>query len=305
MVPVIASLLIQTIGPAVVEPLARNGMRALQLRWRQEPALAPATSAEIVAAVNHYNASSECAWTRERLFEFIAFFVSTNPAEEMGWTETPEQIADYVLRGPRPAGSPVADRAEIAAALVAEMETVRELMVRYLQLITEAATTAPVVELASQIVAHAAAETGTVPALEFGAGSDRPSFKVLLAGVKTLAGTALTQARRRTRRVNGTLRQANEARKDRALVAYSLKLLHTGGIGLAQAEACLLRKGYAAEVVNAVVADRIRSCQPEVRRLQRPDTCCDAAAEAAEREGSCDRPTRFVFLPLAGALRGR
>jgi hypothetical protein len=247
MFPALGSLLAKSVAPAVAEQLARHGLQALQVRLRRDPSLAPATSAEIVAAVNHYNATPERTWTRERLFEFVAFFVSADPSGAIGWIETPGRIADYVLRGRRPGEDPAADRTTVAGALETEMEAVRELMARYLELLT-AESIRPLDE-----------PERTEPVSEPVADSAHAQLNDLLARVTTPAGAALAQARERARRANEKARRASEARKARALVAQSLKLLHAGGVGLAQAETYLLRKGYPAEVVRAVVADRIRT----------------------------------------------
>lgn len=265
MFPALGSLLAKSVAPAVAEQLARHGLQALQIRLRRDPSLAPATSAEIVAAVNHYNAAPDQAWTRERLFEFAAFFVSADENGAIGWIETPERIADYVLRGPRPGEDPAADRAGVAAALVAEMEAVRELMARYLQLL--AAESVPAseplprfTESSVQPIEPTEAQPATdAPASDPAAEPAPAPRNDLLARVATPAGAALSQARDRVRRVNENTRRAAEARRARALVAQSLKLLHAGGVGLAQAEAYLLRKGYPAETVRAVVAERIRT----------------------------------------------
>lgn len=234
MFPALGSLLAKSVAPAVAEQLARHGLQALQVRLRRDPSLAPATSAEIVAAVNHYNAAPEHAWTRERLFEFVAFFVSADENGAIGWIETPERIADYVLRGPRPGEDPAADRAGVAAALVAEMEAVRALMARYLELLAAEPAPAPEPEPSLPVPAETEAEP-------------RPAR----------LRAALAQARERVRLVNEQTRRATEQRRARALVGQSLRLLHAGGVGLAQAEAYLLRKGYPAPVVRAVVAERI------------------------------------------------
>jgi hypothetical protein len=274
MFPALGSLLAKSVAPAVAEQLARHGLQVLQVRLRRDPSLAPATSAEIVAAVNHYNATPERTWTRERLFEFIAFFVSADPSGAIGWIETPGRIADYVLRGPRPGEDPAADRTTIAGALETEMEAVRELMARYLELLTaepvRPSESSPGV--ADSTTEAAPVETAPVQATGVNpVPSDEPELTEpvadpahaqlsdLLARVTTPAGAALAQARERARRVNEKARRASEARKARVLVAQSLKLLHAGGVGLAQAEAYLLRKGYPAEVVRAIVADRIRT----------------------------------------------
>lgn len=246
MFPALGSLLAKSVAPALAEQLARHGVQALQVRLRRDPSLAPATSAEIVAAVNHYNATPERAWTRERLFEFIAFFVSADEAGTVGWIESPGRIADYVLRGPRPGEDSAADRPTVAAALESEMEAVRELVARYLELVMTAEPIRP--------------SPSDEP--EPTASVDDPAharLNALLARVTTPAGAALSQARERARQVNDKARRAGEARKTRALIAQSLKLLHAGGVGLAQAEAYLLRKGHPGEVVRAVVADRIRA----------------------------------------------
>lgn len=248
MFPALGSLLAKSVAPALAEQLARHGVQALQVRLRRDPALAPAMSAEIVAAVNHYNATPERTWTRERLFEFVAFFVSADEGGAVGWIETPGRIADYVLRGPRPGEDFAADRATVATVLGTEMEAVRELMARYLELLA-----------AEPIPASESAPETAEPAAGSVADPAHARLNDLLARVTTPAGAALSQAREQARRVNEKARQASEARKARALVAQSLKLLHAGGVGLAQAEAYLLRKGYPAEVVRAVVADRIRS----------------------------------------------
>ncbi len=267
MFPALGSLLAKSVAPAVAEQLARHGVQALQVRLRRDPSLAPATSAEIVAAVNHYNATPERTWTRERLFEFIAFFVSADEGGAIGWIEAPGRIADYVLRGPRP-GEDSADRATVAAALESEMEAVRELMARYLELLAAQPVPTQLTSVTSELNPDPSSvqrtEADLVPS-----GEPKPSEPVadpaharlndLLARVTKPAGAALSQAREQARRVNEKARRASEARKARALVAQSLKLLHAGGVGLAQAEAYLLRKGYPAEVVRAVVSDRIHS----------------------------------------------
>jgi hypothetical protein len=267
MFPALGSLLAKSVAPALAEQLARHGVQALQVRLRRDPSLAPATSAEIVAAVNHYNATPERAWTRERLFEFIAFFVSAEDGGAVGWIESPGRIADYVLRGPRPGEDSAADRAPVAAALETEMEAVRELMARYLELLASESSRP---SESSPGGAESTTESALVQATE-AAPSDEPEptasvddpaharLNALLARVTTPAGAALSQARERARQVNDKARRASEARKTRALIAQSLKLLHAGGVGLAQAEAYLLRKGYPGEVVRAVVADRIRA----------------------------------------------
>ncbi|MEA2663184.1 MAG: hypothetical protein QOI11_128 [Candidatus Eremiobacteraeota bacterium] len=269
MFPALGSLLAKSVAPAVAEQLARHGLQALQVRLRRDPSLAPATSAEIVAAVNHYNATPERTWTRERLFEFVAFFVSADPSGAIGWIETPGRIADYVLRGARPGEDPAADRTATAAALVAEMEAVRELMVRYLELLTAESirpseSSPGGAESTTEGAPVQATAMNPVPSNEPEppepvADPDHARLNDLLARVTTPAGAALAQARERARRANENARRASAARRARALVAQSLKLLHAGGVGLAQAEAYLLRKGYPAEVVRAVVAGRIRT----------------------------------------------
>ncbi len=250
MFPALGSLLARSVAPAVAEQLARHGVQALRVRLRRDPSLAPAMSAEIVAAVNHYDAvpagAPAHAWTRQGLFAFVAFFVSPDANGALGWIETPERIADYVLRGPRPGEDPASERAPVAAALVAEMETVRELIVRYLEVLAAEAPTAQAPEPAGEVTAEPVWD----PA--------HARLNDLLARAAGPAGAALAQARERARTVGDELRRAGEARKARALVAQSLKLLHAGGVGLAQAEAYLLRKGYPAEIVRAVVAERIR-----------------------------------------------
>ncbi len=253
MFPALTSLLAKSVAPAVAEQLARHGVQALQTRLRRDPSLAPAMSAEIVAAVDHYNAAPDRTWTRERLFEFVAFFVSADAGGAIGWIEVPEQIADYILRGPRPGEDPAAARAAVAAALEAEMETVRELMVRYLKLIA-AEPVAASAEPAASVPGSA-----TEPPAEAVADPDHARLDDLLARITTPAGAVLARAREQARQVNEKARRASEARRARALVGQSLKLLHAGGVGLAQAEAYLLRKGFPAEVVRAVVGERIRS----------------------------------------------
>jgi hypothetical protein len=268
MFPALGSLLAKSVAPAVAEQLARHGVQALQVRLRRDPSLAPATSAEIVAAVNHYNATPERPWTRERLFEFIAFFVSADEGGATGWIETPGRIADYVLRGPRPGEDSAADRATVGTALESEMEAVRELMARYLELLeaepTPTQSTSVTAESNPGSSSGQATEAELVPSdepqpTEPVADPAHPRLNDLLARVTKPAGAAFSDAREHARRVNEKARRASEARKARTLVAQSLKLLHAGGVGLAQAEAYLLRKGYPAEVVRAVVSDRIRS----------------------------------------------
>jgi hypothetical protein len=277
MFPALGSLLAKSVAPAVAEQLARHGMQALQVRLRRDPSLAPATSAEIVAAVNHYNATPERRWTRERLFEFVAFFVSSDEGGAVGWIEAPERIADYVLRGPRPGEDSAADRATVATALAAEMKAVRELIARYLELLAAEpippepapvpaeSALAPVPVQATGVDSVPSCEPRQQPQLEIEPAPepvDDPAharLNDLLARVTTPAGAVLSEARARARRVNDKARRASEARKARALVAQSLKLLHAGGVGLAQAEAYLLRKGFPAEIVRAVVGERIRS----------------------------------------------
>ncbi len=258
MFPALGSLLAKSVAPAVAEHLARSGMQALQGRLRRDPSLAPATSAEIVAAVNHYNASPERVWTRERLFAFVAFFVSAGPDGTVDWIETPQRIADYVLRGPRPGDDPAA-RAVIGDHLQTEMESVRALMARYLTMLaTEPQPAAP--EPAVEPVADSEALPDSRPLPDTGPPGDATSagpadpaharLSGLLARVVTPAGAAVARARE-------SARQASDTRKSRALVEDSFELLHAGGVGLAQAEAYLLRKGQPAEIVRAAVARRV------------------------------------------------
>jgi hypothetical protein len=127
----------------------------------------------------------------------------------------------------------------VASVLDGEMEGVRELMERYLAL------------LATEPVATPEPAAEPEPAATPEPDAAHVRLNALLARVTMPAGAVLARARE-------TARQAGEARRSRLLVEQSLALLHAGGVGLAQAETYLLRKGQPADVVRAVVAERVR-----------------------------------------------